>query len=194
MSVRKAAVTTFWLIVFFAALSLLIPVIRNALPHEIIYPLETHLHPQYEIGEFYSFIVNLAIWAAIVAGTIDAVLNNRDLFTLPKSYTVLIVLAIPVIIAACIPSSSIYIFWAFSQIMSIIGLYWTFRKFICNNHQGGQKLIPFIKEIKSIGGSPIGHISDHYVVWGVSLMLLALCALQIIALIVFVGTNWNAFA
>lgn len=193
MSVRKAAGTTFWLIVLFVGFSFMLPVIRNALPYEIIYPLETRLHPQYYMSRFFPFVVNLAMWAAIVVGTIDVILNNRNHFALLKSYNVLIVLAIPVIITACIPPVTINMFWGVLQLTAILGTYWTFRKFIHNNRRGGQKLIPFIKEIKNTGGSPIGHISDHYIVWGASLVLITIYALQIILFIVFVSTNWNAF-
>lgn len=193
MSVRKTAGTTFWLLVLFVGFSFLIPVIKTELPYEIIYPLMARLQPQNYMGGYYPFVVHLAMWAAIIAGTIDVILNNRNHLELLKSYNVLIVMAVPVIIAAFIPSVGMQMFWGVLQLTAIIGTYWTFRKLIHNNHKGGQKLIPFIKEIKTLGGLPIGHISDHYTVWGVSLLLIALYALQVISLIVFVCTNWNSF-
>jgi len=193
MNVRKSAGTTFWLIVLFVGFPFLISVVKNVIPYEIIYPLEAQLHQQSYMGKYFPFVINLAMWTAIIAGTIDTILNNRNHFALLKSYNVLIVLAIPVIIAACIPSVTTYMFWGILQLTAILGTYWTFRKLIHNNRYGGQKLIPFIKEIKNTGGSPIGHISDHYIVWGVSLLLLAIFAFQVISLIVFVGTNWNEF-
>ena len=162
MSVRKAAGTTFWAIVLFVGLSFLIPVIKTEFPYEIIYPLMARLHPQNYMSGYYPFIVNLAMWAAIIAGTIDAILNNRKHLELLKSYNVLIVMAVPVIIAACIPSVRMQMFWGVLQFVAIIGTYWTFRKFIHNNHESGKKLIPFIKEVKTLGGPHVGHISDHY--------------------------------
>jgi len=194
MSVRKAAGTTFWLIVLFVGFSFLIPIIRSKLPSEIIYPLLLRLHPQYYTRSYFPFVVNLAMWAAVVVGTIDAILNSRCHFALLlQSYNVLIVMAIPVIITAVIPSVSLPMFWGVLQVAAVIGTYWTFRKHIHNNHKGGQKLIPFIKEIKILGGTPAVHISDHYAVWGTSLLLIGLYALQVVSLIVFICINWNSF-
>lgn len=193
MSVRKVAGTTSWLIVLFVGFSFLVLAIRKELPSDIVRPVLLRLHPQYYMGSYFPFIVNLAMWAAIVVGTIDVILNNRNHIELLKSYNVLIAMAIPVIITAIIPSVSMSMFWGIFQVAAVIGTYWTFRKFIHNNHKGGQKLIPFIKEIKALGGTPTGHVSDHYAVWGASLLLICLYALQVISLIVFVGVNWNSF-
>ena len=188
MNVRKTAGTTFWLIALFVGFSFLISAIRN----EFLFLL-SRLQPQYYVGSYYFFVVSLAMWAAIIAGTVDVILNNRYHLTLLKSYNVLIVMAIPVIITAAIPFVSIPMFWAVLQLAAVIGTYWTFRKLIHNNHKSGQKVIPFIKEIKTRGGSPACHISDHYAVWGASLLLVGLYALQVISLIVFVAVNWNSF-
>jgi uncharacterized membrane protein len=102
-------------------------------------------------------------------------------------------MGIPVIVAALIPPVNPYMFWAVLQVSATIGAYWMFRKIIRNNRPGGQKMIPFIKEIKTAGGIPKGHISDHYGVFGMSLLLIAVYVLLLISLIIFAATYWDAF-
>jgi hypothetical protein len=84
-------------------------------------------------------------------------------------------------------------FWAVLQVSAVIGVYWTFRKLIRNNHPDGRKMIPFIKEIKTAGGIPRGHISDHYGIFGMSLFLIAVYVLLLLSLIIFAATYWGAF-
>jgi membrane protein insertase Oxa1/YidC/SpoIIIJ len=189
MNVRKAAGTTFWLIFFFAGLSYLLPAIGNSLPNAIAEAarlLYAKMHPQGYIGDYFTFVAYIAILIMIVVGVLDAIMNNRRHFQLLASFNVLIVLSLPVIVTAVIPPVTLNIFWGILQLVAILGTYWTFRKFIRNNRKEGQKLIPFVKEIKIGGGTPTGHISDHYIVFGASLVLLAFGALQIGTLLIFV--------
>jgi hypothetical protein len=193
MSVRKAAGTTFWLVLLFVGTALLLPVIRQSLPYDVFYHFDARFSAHYSIGGFYPFVVNLAIWVIIIAGTLDAILNNKFHFQLLGCYSVIIVLGIPAVIAALIPSVTQYMFWGVYQLIAILGTYWAFRKITKNNKVLGQKLIPFIKEIKIGGGAPRGHISDHYATFGMSLILITVQAIQIISLIVFAIANWQMF-
>jgi hypothetical protein len=193
MNVRKTTGTTFSLVVLIVGLSYLFPVIMNALPGEVAYTLVGRFHPQYEVGSYHVFIINAAIWISIVAGIIDAILNNRIAFSLLSSLNIPLVMAIPAIIIAVIPAANIYMFWGLFYVIVILGVYWTFRKVVKNNHSSAQKLIPFIKDIKMGGGMPSGHKSDHYIVFGVSALLIAVWAILILSALVFVIANWQAF-
>ena len=191
MSVKKAAGTTFWLIFLFVGIALLLPIIRQALPYEVVYSFDARFYSQYYVGGFFPFVVNLAVWIIVIAGTLDAILNNKFHFQLLGSFSVVIVLSIPTIIAGVIPAVTPYMFWGIYQLIAILGTYWAFRKFSHNKHYGGQKMIPFIKELKNAGGLAKGHISDHYIAVGMGSILAALEALQIISFIIFAIMYWN---
>jgi len=193
MTVRKATGTTVSLVVLIVGIVYLLPVIKNSLPYEVFYTLDERMFPQFVHGSFTFFIVKTAIWLIIVVGIFDAILRNRVALGLLSSLNIPIVMSLPVIITAFIPQANIYIFWTVLQISVIIGIYWAFRKTIRNNHSGGQKMIPFVKEIKNFGGMHSGHVSDHFSVWVVSLLLLVVFAVTIISLLVFLAIHWNAF-
>ena len=191
MNVRKAAATTFWLLFVFIGTAVLLPIIRDALPYEIISVLDSQFHPQYCIESFYLFIVNLASWMMVIAGAIDAILNNRAHFQLLSSFSAIIVLCIPTIAVALIPLEPPYLFWGAYQLIAILGTYWSFRKMTNINRASGQKLIAFIKDIKTGGGTPKNHVSDHYTVFCFALILLVVHAAQIIAFIVYALSYWQ---
>ena len=185
MNVKKATRATFWLVFLFTGIILLIPVIKQVLPYEILFSLDIRFRPENDIKSFFPFIVNLAVWIMIAAGTLDVILNNKAHFQLLGSFSVIIVLGIPIIVIASIPSVTLYIFWGAYQLIAILGTYWTFRKIIKNNKLSGQKLISFIKEIKTGGGIPMGHVSDHYIVFGMALILIILQAVLIVSMLIY---------
>ncbi len=192
MNVKKMAETTFWLIVFFVGMSFLLPTIRQDLPYEIILILEPRLHSQYFIGSFFPFLVNIAFWIMIAFATLDAILNNKLHFELLGSFSVILVLGITTIILAITPLVTPYIFWGILQVIAILGTYSTFRKLMHNIHSGGQKMMSFIKGIKNGGGSPKGHIADHYIVFIMGLVLLAVGVVQILSLLIYTLMHWNS--
>ena len=191
MTVRKATGTTISLIILIAGLAYLLPLAVNSLRYEVNSTIYGRMYLLDNFGGPYPFVVKAAIWSIIVSGILDAILRNKVALGLFSSLNIPIVMCIPVFIAAFIPPVNSYMFWAVLQLAVILGTYWAFRKTIRNNHSGGQKLIPFIKEIASAGGTPRGHASDHYVVWGASLFLLVVWFVSLIAFVVFVATNWN---
>ena len=184
MNVKKASVTTIWLIGLFVGIAILLPLIKQALPKEL-------MHPTYYIGGFYPIVVNLASWAMLLAAAIDVVLNSKYHVGLLGSFVVILILSVPTIIVAIIPGVTPYIFYGICQFLSIIGTYWSFRKITYNLRSGGQKMIPFIKEIKNRGDSPIGHIIDHNVVYAGSLALLAIGALLVLSFLIYMIAYWN---
>jgi len=193
MAVRKATGTTVSLIVFIVGIVYFLPIIRNTLPYQWFYTLTGRMYPQYAIGGFYPLAVKTAIWIILVVGILDAILRNKIALGFLSSLNIPIVLSIPVIITAFIPRANLYLFWAILQFAVIIGIYWTFRKIMHNNHPGGQKLIPFIKEIKDVGGAKNRHISDHLTVWVTCLLLLAVFSTAVISFVVYIATHWSLF-
>jgi len=198
MNVRKVSKTTFSLIVLIVGLIYLLPVIRYALLYGEFYTLGNRLYELYYLGGYYlggyyPFIVNAAIWIMIVAGMLDVIMRNKVAFDVLSSLNIPITVSIPVIIAALFPSVDLIMFWGILQLAVILGIYGTFRKIIRNNHTNGQKMTPFIKKIKTAGGRPNGHIYDHYVVFGTSLLLLAVYALLVLSFLIYVATHWQAF-
>jgi hypothetical protein len=192
MNVRKASATTLSLVVLIIGLCILFPIIMRSLPYEAVYTLADRFHPQYYFSRYFPFIVKIAIWIIIAAGLLDAIMRHKIAFGLFSSLNVPFMLCIPVFIITFIPPVNPYMFWGAMQVIAIIGVYWTFRKLIRNNHSGGQKLIAFIKEIGTGGGSHSGHISGHYAVFCISILLIAVCVLLIISMLLFVVTHRNA--
>jgi len=192
INVRKITGTTVSFLMWIIAVYFLFPRILNALPYEAVDTLEWRFHPQYVSG-YDTFIIFAAIWVMVAAGVIDSILNNRVALGLLASFNIPLVLAIPVIILAFIHPVNEHIFWCVLYVTVILGIYWTFRKIIANNHPSGQKLIPFIKDIKTGGGVPGGHASDHYTVFVFSLFLIALQMTLIISMIIYAVNNWQEF-
>ena len=191
MTVKKSKGTALSLIVLIVAIMYLLPVVRNALPYEVPYILGERMNPGHAIGSLYPLIVKASVWLIVVAGALDAILRNKVALGLLSSFSVPIVMGVPVAIAAFIPRVDLYLFWAMLHIAAMIGLYWTFRKIIRNNCPGGQKMIPFVRAIKDVGGAHNGHAADHYTVWATALLLLAANAIVTISFLVFVAVHWG---
>ena len=192
MNVRKAASTTFWLTVLFVGTALLLPVLRDALPYEIISALDAQFHPREYIGSAFSFIVEMAVWMMVLAGMLDAILRQKVHLQLLGSFSVVILLSVPTVLAALLPTS--HLFWAAYQLIAILGTYFSFSKLIKINHPSGQGLIAFLKTVKNDGGTPRGHISDHLTVFIASFLLIAVHAAQIVAMVVYLVTYWQMIA
>jgi len=193
MTVRKAAGTSVSLAVLIVGAILLLPVIKKLLPNEITEIIARRTPNPSSIAGFYTLVVKAGVWMVILAGALDAIMQKRVAMGLLASLNIPLVMCIPVIIAGTIPQLGLYLFWAITQATVMAGAYWAFRKVMRNNRLGGQKLVPFIKEIKELGGMQGGHISDHFVIWGASLLLLAFCALSIVSLLVYIAVNWYRF-
>ena len=190
MTVKKANGTTLSLIVLAAAIAYFLPMIKGALPGELLDILGARMDPGYTLGSLYPQIVKAAFWLIAAAGILDAILRNRVAFGLLSSFSVPIVIGIPVVIMALVQQLDLHIFWAILHVAAIVGLYWTFRKIIRNSRPGGQKLISFIKEIKDAGGAYHSHAVDHFTVWGTALLLLAADVIVVVSLAVFVVVYW----
>lgn len=190
MNVRETTPVTLSLIVLIIGFSLLIPLIQRSLPYEVWRFFEGRSYALYYIGGFHAFMTKAAVWLVIIVGFIDAILKNRAALSMLSSLNIPIALGIPILRLVFIPVSA-HIFWGLFYVAAIIGVYWTFRKFIGNNHPGGQKLIPFIKGIKAGAGSGSTHVSDRYAVFGVSLFLVAFYALLIVSFAIYVIANWS---
>ena len=193
MTVRKAAGTSVSLAVLIVGAILLLPVIKKLLPNEITEIIARRTPNPSSIAGFYTLVVKAGVWMVILAGALDAIMQKRVAMGLLASLNIPLVMCIPVTIAGTIPQVGLYLFWAIAQATVMAGAYWAFRKVMRNNRLGGQKMVPFIKEIKELGGMQGGHISDHFVVWGVSLLLLAFCALSIVSLLVYIAVYWYRF-
>ena len=193
MTVKRVTGTTISLAALFVGIVFLFPIIMRVLPYKALYPLDERVCSYYSLGGFYPFFIKAAICIIIGAGILDAILRRRVALGLLSSLSVPIVLCIPIVITALIPRANFYMFWLVMQIAVIIGVYWTFRKITYNNYSGGRKLIPFIKGIKNSGSTRNAHVIDHFVVWGVSLLLLIVCIIVIVAFIVFIATHWGKF-
>ena len=192
MNVRTATATTFSLIVLIVGLYLLIPEIRHTLPPEMWRTLNKWFHSQYYIGVYHSFILFASAWFIVIVGIIDVILNNRVAVALLLSLNVPIILSIITIILLFFPVN-VYIFWGMVYISLILGILWTFRKIISNNHREGQKLIPFIKEIKTGVGTGRNHISDRYIVFGISILLTGVYILLLVSFVIYVIVYWGMF-
>jgi len=193
LTVRKATGTTVSLLILIIGIAYLFPIVRNALPYRVLYTLYERIYSQYTLGGIYPFFVKFAVSIIVLVGILDAILRNKTALGLLSSLNIPIVMSIPVIITALIQKANMYMFWAILQIAVIIGVYWTFRKIIRNNRPSGQKLIQFIKGLKSGGGEHNGHASDHCIVLGACLLLLIVYASVIISFILFVANHWSMF-
>jgi len=191
VTVKKAKATTLSLIALAAAIVLLLPVIRNALPYEVLLTLDSRMNPGHAFGSLYPLIVKAAIWLIVAAGVLDAILRNNAAFFLLSSMNVPIVLGFPIVIAAFVPSVSLHLFWAVFHIAVMIGIYWAFRKIAHGLRPGGQKLVSFVKEIKDAGGARKCHVADFYAAWGTALLLLAAGAIVAVSFFVFVAVHWG---
>jgi len=192
MNVRKMSATTFSLAVLIIGLYFLLPEMKHILPNNVWYSFYGRLPSQYYIGKYHSFILSASAWLIVLVGIIDAILNNRVALNLLSSLKVPIVLSIAVIIFLFIPVNN-YIFWGLVYIALILGILWIFRIIILNNHPGGKKLIPFIKEIREgvrYGGN---HISDCYTVFGVSILLTGVYVILLVSFAVYVIAYRNRF-
>ena len=193
MSVKKATGTTISLIVLVVGTIYLIPIIISVLPYRAFFPLDARAYSHYPIGGYYPFSMKATIWIIVGVGILDAILRRKVAFGLLSSLNIPIIMSIPIIITEFIPQASFYIFWVIMQITAIVGIYWSFRKIIRNNHPYGQKLFSFIKKSNHPGAERTGHVSDHYVVWGVSLLLFIVYIILIIAFLFFMITHWGMF-
>jgi len=201
MNVREVSRTTLSLIIFTIGVVYLNPILKYVFPYmfnnQIVnvffYTLAERLHPQNYLGWYYPFIVNVAILIIILIGMLDAILKNRVAFGLLFSLDIPIILCCSVIIMAFIPLVNLYVFWGALQLAVIIGIYWMFRRIMQNIYSKGQKMIPFVKEIKMGGGKPICHVFDHYTVFGSSLLLLAVYTMLLLSFLVYVtsGSDFN---
>jgi len=192
MNVRRMSATTFSLAVLIIGLYFLVPEMRHILPNNVLYSFYGRLPSQYYIGKYHSFILSASAWLMVVVGIIDAILNSRVVFYLLSSLKVPIVLGIAVIIFLFIPVNN-YIFWGLVYIASILGILWTFRIIILNNHPGSKKLIPFIKEIKEGVGYGGNHISDRYTVFGISIILSGVYVILLVSFAFYVIAYRNRF-
>jgi len=192
MNVRRMSATTFSLAVLIIGLYFLVPEMRHILPKNVWYSFYGRLPSQYYIGKYHSFILSTSVWLMVVVGIIDAILNSRVAFYLLSSLKVPIVLGIAVIIFLFIPVNN-YIFWGLVYIASILGILWTFRIIILNNHPGGKKLIPFIKEIKEGVGYGGNHNSDRYTIFGVSIILAGVYVILFVSFAFYVIAYRNRF-
>lgn len=194
MNVRKTTATTFSLVVLIIGLYLLIPVIQRALPYEVWHIIDERFYQKHSISGFYSSILSISVWLIVVVGIFDAILNNRVALALLSSLNIPVILGIIVIIFTSIPSVNNYLFWGLLYTTTILGIYWTFRKFITNNHPKGQKLIPFIQKIKLGVETGSGHISDRYTVFSISILLTGVYVLLIVSFVVYVVAHWGMFS
>lgn len=192
MNVRKTTSVTLSLLVLIVGLGFLLPLIQRSLPYEIWRFFEEKFYSLDNIDGVHAFMIKTAIWLIIIVGIIDAILKSRAAFSVLSSLNIPIVLGIPILVFIFIPVSS-YIFWGLFYVVVIIGVYWTFRKLIGNNYSGGQKLIPFTKGIKSGVGTESGHVSDRYVVFGMSVFLAVFYSLLLVSFAVYVIANWSMF-
>ncbi|MDR2903221.1 MAG: hypothetical protein LBU77_01755 [Clostridiales bacterium] len=194
MNVRKTSETTLSLVVLLIGLYILFPIIMRELPNEIVYTVLGRFNSQIYSTEFYPAIVKFAFYTIFAVGILDAILCHRVAFRLFASLNISIVLGVAIIVTTLMPIPNPYIFWAVIQVVAIIGVYWTFRKLIHNNHSGGQKMIAFIKTIKAgAERNNNTHISDHYTVFGVSVFLIGLYSALVVSLLVFVVTHRTMF-
>jgi len=192
MNVRRMSATTFSLAVLIIGLYFLVPEIRHILPKNVWYSFYGRLPSQYYIGKYHSFILSASAWLMVVVGIIDAILSNRVALNLLPSFRVSIILIISIIVFLFIPANN-YIFWGLIYIASILGILWTFRVIILNNHPGGKKLIPFIKEIKKGVGYGGNHISDRYTVFGISIILAGVYVILLVSFAFYVIAYRNRF-
>ena len=120
ITVKKAAGTTISLIALFVGIVYFSPIIKNMLPSEVFYTLNGRLYPQYSLGSFYPFIVKTAIIIIIAVGILNAIMRNKVAFGLLSSFSIPIIMSIPVIFTAFNPQVNFYMFWAILQIAVII--------------------------------------------------------------------------
>jgi hypothetical protein len=195
MNVRQAAKTTLSLLFFallFAGLAAIWPRLIGLLPEAAAYTLTARFSPPFAFAGYYAFILGLALRMIVAAGVLDAILRHRTGLNLLSSFSTLIS-GLPVVVLAFIPAINAYVCWGVAQMAAAVGVYWTFRKLTRNNRLGGQKLLPFIKEMKTGGGPRRGHVADHYIVFAASLLLIALYVLLLASLLFFVITNGSMF-
>jgi hypothetical protein len=188
MNVRRTTITTFSIIAVICGFCFLIPEVRHILPNQA----RRLSYKQYYIGGYHSFILSASAWLIAAVGIIDAILNNRVALDLLSSLNIPIVLIITTFIFLFIPVND-YIFWGLIYIVLIFGIFWTFRKFVSNNHPGSRRLIRFIKEIRVGIAEGSNHISDRYTVFGISILLAGVYALLIVSLVIYVITYWGMF-
>jgi hypothetical protein len=195
MNVRQTARTTLSLL-FFALLLAGLAAIRlrlmGLLPEAVVYTLTARFSPPFAFAGYYTFILGLALRMIVAAGILDAILRHRTGFNLLPSFSTLIS-GLPVAVLAFIPAINAWVCWGAAQMAAAVGVYWTFRRLTRNNRLGGQKLLPFMREIKPGGGPRRGHVADHYIVFGASLLLMALYALLLASLLFFVIINGSMF-
>ena len=193
MNVRKISSTTFSLILLIVGLCFFIPKILHILPYEVWHIIDRRFSSQQYIGIHHSFILTFSVWLIVVVGAIDAIFQNRVMLKLLFSFNVPVVLGIPIMLFVFIPSINDYLFWGLFYFTLIFGIYWTFRKFISNNYPGGQKLILFIKNIKTGTATGDNHILDRYTVFGISILLIVVYTLLLVSFVVYVVTYWRMF-
>ena len=193
MNVRKTTGTTFSLIVLIVGVYFLLSASRHILPLEVLRLIDKRFYSQYYIGKYHSFLQFVSAWLIVVVGIVDVILNNRVNFALRFSFNIPIILSIPMIIFIFIPLINAYLFWGLIYVILILGVFWTFKKFITNNHNGRLKLIPFIKEIMNGVGSGSNHISDRYIVFGISILLIGVYTLLLVSFVIYVITYWSMF-
>jgi hypothetical protein len=192
MNVRKTASTTFSLVVLIVAVGIFLPMLLlRVLPYELMHFVGEWIYSRIHIGDYHAFMLDAAFWIVVSTGFLDAILRNRVAVSVFKSLNIPVVLSAIAFALALVPPLDIVLFRGLCYVIAIFGVYRMFRKLITNNRPGGQKLIAFIKgaAAKDIAGE--GHVSDSYVVFGASLLLVVFWLFLLVSFAVYAATNWQ---
>lgn len=194
MTVNAASKSTLGLLIILVGAWFGIPLLHDQLPFEV-----QSLH-NYRISEFDYLernrgglsvhIIPLAFWVAVIAGSVDVIINQERGLSILKAFFPLIIISLLLALMTLGKGFGLWIFWLVLQVSVIVGMYWTYQRFADSNCHSGFSILGLIRSPMTFLS---GHIIDRIVVAVVIGLLLALFAAQMILTGMHLYEYWSIY-